>query len=71
MYLAPACTFWLFLGSMLLEFRNMVADGAFGLMVSPLCRAARCCAARCCASALGSLLECRKMAAECAVGCLV
>lgn len=32
MYLAPACTFWLFLGSMLLEFRNMVADGAFGLM---------------------------------------
>ena len=33
MYLAPACTFWLFLGSMLLEFRTMAAEGAFSLMV--------------------------------------
>lgn len=34
MYLAPACTFWLLLGSMLLEWRTMVAEGALGLMVS-------------------------------------
>jgi hypothetical protein len=33
MYLAPACTFWLALGSMALEHRTMVQEGAFGLMV--------------------------------------
>ena len=33
MYLAPACTFWLLLGSLALEYRPMVAEGAFGLMV--------------------------------------
>ncbi|PSC69942.1 Triose-phosphate transporter domain isoform B [Micractinium conductrix] len=32
MYLAPACTFWLALGSLLLELRPMLAAGAFGLM---------------------------------------
>ncbi|KAL4428420.1 hypothetical protein ABPG75_002509 [Micractinium tetrahymenae] len=32
MYLAPACTFWLALGSLCLEFRPMLEAGAFGLM---------------------------------------
>jgi hypothetical protein len=32
MYLAPACTFWLLLGSLTLELRPMLAEGAFGLM---------------------------------------
>ncbi|KAL4439240.1 hypothetical protein ABPG77_004142 [Micractinium sp. CCAP 211/92] len=32
MYLAPACTFWLALGSLALEFRPMLESGAFGLM---------------------------------------
>ena len=30
MYLAPACVFWLLIGVGLLEFRTMVAEGAFG-----------------------------------------
>lgn len=37
MYLAPACTFWLLLGSMVLEWRTMAAEGALGLMVSLFC----------------------------------
>lgn len=32
MYLAPACTFWLFLGSMAIEFPKMKATGAFLLV---------------------------------------
>jgi hypothetical protein len=32
MYLAPACTFWLLIGSAALEWRPMLASGAFGLM---------------------------------------
>jgi hypothetical protein len=32
MYLAPACTFWLIIGSAALELRPMMASGAFGLM---------------------------------------
>lgn len=34
MYLAPACTFWLALGSLALEFRPMLEAGAFGLMAA-------------------------------------
>ncbi|EFN55220.1 hypothetical protein CHLNCDRAFT_134469 [Chlorella variabilis] len=33
MYLAPACTFWLLIGSTVLELRPMLASGAFGLML--------------------------------------
>ena len=33
MYLAPACTLWLLLGIAVLEFRTMVAEGAFLLMM--------------------------------------
>lgn len=32
MYLAPACTFWLIIGSLILEFRPMLESGAFLLM---------------------------------------
>lgn len=32
MYLGPACTFWLIIGSLALEFRPMLAAGAFGLV---------------------------------------
>jgi hypothetical protein len=32
MYLAPACTFWLVIGSLLLELRPMLDSGAFLLM---------------------------------------
>ena len=37
MYLAPACTFWLLIGSMLLEWRAIAAEGAYLLMVSTGC----------------------------------
>ena len=40
MYLAPACTFWLLIGSMLLEWRAIAAEGAYLLMVSTAARAA-------------------------------
>ena len=33
MYLAPACSLWLLLGIGLLEYRTMVAEGAFLLMM--------------------------------------
>lgn len=32
MYLAPACTFWLACGVALMEYKTMVAEGAFGLI---------------------------------------
>lgn len=40
MYLAPACTFWLLLGSCALEMRRIVGSGAHLLVVG-------CCAASC------------------------
>ena len=34
MYLAPACSLWLLLGIALMEFRTMVAEGAFLLVAA-------------------------------------
>ena len=34
MYLAPACVAWMMLGVMTLEWQNMVADNAFGIITS-------------------------------------
>ena len=41
MYLAPACVFWLLIGVGLLEFRTMVAEGAFGCVLFGVCASRR------------------------------
>lgn len=51
MYLAPACTFWLFIGSMLIEWRRMREAGALLLILQrPVSFAA--------AAAMGFMVRC-------------
>jgi anaerobic selenocysteine-containing dehydrogenase len=72
MYLAPACTFWLIIGSLILEFRPMLESGAFLLMAE---RPAKFLAAAMMGFAVNSLayivIQVRVACARCAWGCSV